>query len=200
MKKQSILHNQTNIYATQLRYFFPFFLYSPCGLRYLCTHMLKRNEFTDNELGTIHIRTNPKARHIILRPQAAGILITIPPYTPEAEIKRALERFRDSLKKSQAKIEHKLIDLQFRIDTPLFRLSLIEGEKEAFFSRWRTGEMQIICPPHIDFNDDKLQEWLHKVVEEGLRKQAKIQLPPRLKALSEKHNLPYAGLKIIAVR
>ena len=163
---------------------------------YLCTIMLKENEFIDKELGIIHIRINPRARHIILRPQPAGILITAPPYTSSPEVKQALERFRDSLKKSQEKIEQKLIDFQFRIDAPLFKLSLIKGEKEEFMARWRTGEMQIICPPHISFADQQLQEWLHKVIEEGLRKQAKKILPPRLQALSEKQNLPYNHLKI----
>lgn len=158
--------------------------------------MLKENEFTDNELGSIHIRINPKARHIILRPQPTGILITVPPYASILEVRQALERFRDSLKKSQKKIERKLIDLHFCIDAPFFKLSLAEGTKEEFLSRWRTGEMQIICPPHLSFDDEHLQEWLRKVIEEGLRKQAKQILPPRLLALSEKHRLPFAGLRI----
>lgn len=158
--------------------------------------MLKENEFIDNELGTIHIRINPRARHIILRPQPSGILITAPPYTSSPEVKEALERFRSSLKKSQEKIEQKLIDLHFRIETPFFKLSLIEGEKDEFLARWRTAEMQIICPPHLSFADKQLQEWLHKVIEEALRKQAKQTLPLRLQALSEKHKLPYNSLKI----
>ena len=163
---------------------------------YLCNDMLKENEFTDKELGTIRIRINSQARHIILRPQSAGILVTIPPYTSTLEVRQALERFRDSLKKSQRKIERKLIDLHFRIDAPLFKLSLTEGTKERFLSRWRTGEMQIICPPHTSFDDEHLQEWLRKVIEEGLRKQAKQILLSRLQSLAEKHHLPFAGLKI----
>lgn len=158
--------------------------------------MLEENKFIDNELGTILIRINPRARHIILRPQPTGILITIPPYTSSPEVKQALERFRESLKKSQAKIERKLIDFHFRIDAPFFKLSLIKGEKEEFLARWRTGEMQIICPPHLSFSDEQLQEWLHRVIEEGLRKQAKQILPSRLQTLSKKHNLPYKSLKI----
>jgi len=162
--------------------------------------MLKENEFADKELGTIHIRINSKARHIILRPQPAGILITVPPYTSILEIRQALERFRNSLKKSQEKIERKLIDLHFRIDAPFFKLSLIEGTKEEFLSRWCTGEMQIICPPRLSFDDEHLQEWLRRVIEEGLRKQAKQVLPSRLQALAEKHHLPFAGLKINSSR
>ncbi len=158
--------------------------------------MLKEYEFADGELGTIHIRINVRARHIILRAQPSGILITASPYTSSEEIRKALERFRESLKRSQKKIETQHIGLDFHIDAPFFKLSLVEGEKEQFFARHQNGEMQIICPPHTIFEDEKLQEWLHKVIEEGLRKQAKIILPTRLEALSKTHHLPYRSVRI----
>ena len=36
-----------------------------------------------------------------------------------------------------------------------------------------------ICPPDADFSDEKLQAWLRNVIEEALRRNAKIVLPPR---------------------
>lgn len=57
--------------------------------------------------------------------------------------------------------------------------------------------MQIICPPGADFADAELQAWLRKVIEEALRRNAKIILPPRLYMLSQKHNLPYQSVKSI---
>ena len=56
--------------------------------------------------------------------------------------------------------------------------------------------MQIICPPDADFSDEKLQAWLRNVIEEALRRNAKIVLPPRLYMLSMQHNLPYKSVKI----
>ena len=56
--------------------------------------------------------------------------------------------------------------------------------------------MQIICPPDADFSDEKLQTWLRKVIEEGLRRNAKIILPPRLYQLSVQHHLSYKSVKI----
>lgn len=41
-----------------------------------------------------------------------------------------------------------------------------------------------------------MQAWLRKVIEEALRRNAKIILPPRLYALSLRHNLPYKSVKI----
>ena len=37
---------------------------------------------------------------------------------------------------------------------------------------------------------------MRKVIEEALRRNAKIILPPRLYMLSQKHNLPYQSVKI----
>ena len=89
-----------------------------------------------------------------------------------------------------------MIDLNFRIDTEFFKLSLVSGQRERFLSRSELGEMQIICPPGADFADAELQAWLRKVIEEALRRNAKIILPPRLYMLSQKHNLPYQSVKI----
>lgn len=90
-----------------------------------------------------------------------------------------------------------MIDLNFRIDTEFFKLSLVSGQRERFLSRSELGEMQIICPPGADFADAELQAWLRKVIEEALRRNAKIILPPRLYMLSQKYNLPYQSVKSI---
>ena len=89
-----------------------------------------------------------------------------------------------------------MIDLNYRIDTEFFKLSLVSGERDRFLSRSELGEMQIICPPHADFSNKELQAWLRKVIEEALRRNAKIILPPRLYALSLQHNLSYKSVKI----
>ncbi len=159
---------------------------------------MKAYEFTDGELGAVQVRVNSRARHIILRPQTAGILITVPPYAEPHEVEAALERFRQSLKKSQLRMEKKRVDWNFRLEAPHFRLSLARGVKEGFFLRQSTGEIQLVCPPNTDFTDERLQEWLHKVVVEGMRKQAKLLLPNRLSQLAALHGLVYHEVKINA--
>ena len=56
--------------------------------------------------------------------------------------------------------------------------------------------MEIVCPPHADFTDEKLQSWLHKVIEESLRRNAKSILPSRLAFLSKQCGLSYSSVKI----
>ena len=66
-----------------------------------------------------------------------------------------------------------MIGLNYKIDAEHFKLSLVSGEKDQFLANSRLGVMEIVCPPHADFTDEKLQSWLHKVIEESLRRNAK---------------------------
>ena len=139
----------------------------------------------DKELGPLFVRVNARARRLTFRTKEDGIYVTVPPRTSLAEIENAIE-----------KQVRKLIDLDYRIDTEFFKLTLVSGQRERFLSRSELGEMQIICPPDADFSDEKLQAWLRNVIEEALRRNAKIVLPPRLYMLSMQHNLPYKSVKI----
>ena len=154
------------------------------------------NVLEDNELGRFLIKVNTRARRLTFRTREDAIYVTIPPGTTLKEIKNAIEELRPRLRVARKKHTHPMIDLNFRIDTEFFKLSLVSGQRERFLSRSELGEMQIICPPGADFADAELQAWLRKVIEEALRRNAKIILPPRLYMLSQKHNLPYQSVKI----
>ena len=150
----------------------------------------------DNELGRFLIKVNPRARRLTFRTREDAIYVTVPPGTALKEVKDAIEELRPRLRAARKKYARSLIDLNFRIDTEFFKLSLVSGQRERFLSRSELGEMQIICPPGADFANEGLQAWLRKVIEEALRRNAKIILPPRLYAFSQIHNLPYHSVKI----
>lgn len=150
----------------------------------------------DKELGSLFVRVNARARRLTFRTKEDGIYVTVPPGTTLAEVKNAIEQLRPRLKAAKQKQACPLIDLNFKIDTEFFKLSLTSGQRERFLSRSELGEMQIICPPDADFSDANLQAWLRKVIEEALRRNAKIILPPRLYMLSTQHGLPYKSVKI----
>ena len=154
----------------------------------------------DKELGPLFVRVNARARRLTFRTKEDGIYVTVPPRTSLAEVESAIEQLRPRLKAARQKLVRKLIDLDYRIDTEFFKLTLVSGQRERFLSRSELGEMQIICPPDADFSDEKLQAWLRKVIEEALRRNAKIVLPPRLYMLSMQHNLPYKSVKINSSR
>lgn len=150
----------------------------------------------DKELGRILIRINNRARRLTFRTKEDEIRVTVPPGTTLKEVRNAIDELRPRLRSSRQAQARPLIDLNYRIDAEYFKLSLVTGERERFLSRSELGEMQIVCPPDADFSDKNLQAWLRKVIEEALKRNAKIILPPRLYQLSLRHNLPYKSVKI----
>lgn len=158
--------------------------------------MVAEHILEDKELGRILIRISNRARNLTFRTKENEIQVTVPLGITLNEVRNAINELRPRLRAVKQAQARPLIDLNFRIDAEYFKLSLVTGERERFLSRSELGEMQIVCPPDADFSDKNLQAWLRKVIEEGLKRNAKIILPPRLYQLSLRHNLPYESLKI----
>lgn len=154
----------------------------------------------DKELGRLVVRVNARARRLVFRTKSDAIYVSVPPHATMKEVKDAIEKLRGKLLASRQKLECPLIDLDYRIDTEYFKLSLVSGQRDRFLAHSELGEMRIICPPTADFTDKKLQAWLRRVIEEALRRNAKIILPPRLYMLSNRHNLPYESVQINSSR
>ncbi len=150
----------------------------------------------DKQLGRLVIRVNPRARRLVFRSKSDAIYVSVPPRTSLAEVERAIEKLRDRLAESREKLPRPLINLDYRIDADYFKLSLVTGARDKFLSHSELGNMKIVCPPDADFADDSLQAWLHKVVEEALRRNAKVILPPRLYMLAEQYKFTYRSVKI----
>lgn len=158
--------------------------------------MITGKEYQDKELGKIVVRVNSRARHIILRARPDAILVTVPLGCTEKELREIIEKYHVKLLSDKKKVERKFIDLDFFIDTEYFKLSLITGNYDKFLAHSELGKMEIICPRTACFDDEDLQKWLRKVIEESLRKNAAIILASRLSDLSIQHNLSYKSFKI----
>lgn len=161
--------------------------------------------FTDEMLGLITVRTNARARRIIMRPQVDGVQVTVPPRTTERLLTDTLNHFRQRLRARQLEMQkgaeekgtgNSCIDLNFRLETDLISIALERGTRKDFYLRTEQGRTVIVCPPDTDFNAPTRQEWLHRVVERALRLQAERVLPERLRALSVLHNLPFNTCKV----
>lgn len=157
---------------------------------------MKEAVIEDEELGRLVVRVNQRAQSLVFRTKSDAIYVSVPSGTTMKEIKQAVENLRGKLLASRRRLNRPLIDLNYKIDTEFFRLSLISGDKEQFFANSRLGFMQIICPPTADFADENLQDWLRKVIEESMRRNAKSILPPRLERLSKQCGLSYTSVKI----
>lgn len=97
------------------------------------------NVLEDNELGRFLIKVNTRARRLTFRTREDAIYVTIPPGTTLKEIKNAIEELRPRLRVARKKHTHPLIDLNFRIDTEFFKLSLVSGQRERFPFTLRVG-------------------------------------------------------------
>ena len=157
---------------------------------------MKEAVIEDEELGRLVVRVNQRAKSLVFRTKSDAIYVSVPSGTTRKEIKQAVENLRGKLLASRRRLNRPLIDLNYKIDTEFFKLSLISGDKEQFFANSRLGFMQIICPPTADFTDENLQDWLRKVIEESMRRNAKSILPPRLERLSKQCGLSYTSVKI----
>lgn len=102
------------------------------------------NVLEDNELGRFLIKVNTRARRLTFRTREDAVYVTVPPGTTMKEVKSAIEKLRPRLRIARKKRTRPLIDLNFRIDTEFFKLSLVSGQRERFLSRSELGEMQII--------------------------------------------------------
>lgn len=160
----------------------------------------KEKILEDKELGILMIRVNPRAKRLTFRAKSDAIYVSIPSGTTSKEITDAINQLREKLRGLKEKVVRPLINLDYRIDTEYFKLSLVTGLRDKFLAHSELGEMRIVCPPSANFADEQLQEWLHKVIEEALRRNAKIILPMRLYQLSGEHNLPYKSVKINSSR
>lgn len=155
-------------------------------------------EWNDYELGKIQIRTNNRAKRLVMRILPECILMTVPPGTTQQVITDCINRHRIKLKKLREKCPDKHINLNYSIKNELFQLTLSTGPVSRFMAKSSCGKMNIICPPETDFNDEQLQTWLHKVIKESMRKNAQAQLPARLQRLANQWGLTYDQVRINA--
>lgn len=158
--------------------------------------MATEHVLEDKELGRLLVRVNVRARRLTFRTREDAIHVTVPPGTTIGEVKNAVEQLRPRLRAARQQQSRPLIDLDYRIDTEFFKLSLVGGERDRSFRARNWGKCRLSVRRMQTSQIKKLQAWLRKVIEEALRRNAKIILPPRLYALSLQHNLSYKSVKI----
>ena len=88
----------------------------------------------DKELGRLIVRDNVRAKRLVFRTKADAIYVSIPPGVTMKEVKEAIEKLRSRLLDSRQKLIRPLIDLNYRIETEYFKLSLVSGKGEILGS------------------------------------------------------------------
>lgn len=105
------------------------------------------------------------------------------------------------------------IDWDFCIKTDCLHISLVRGNRAGFYLHSEEAEsrfdaqmrkvevlkpaiLQVVCPPDCDFDAEGRQQWLEKVIVEGIRSHAKAQLLPRLLVYARLYNIKLHEVKI----
>lgn len=173
--------------------------------------------------GNIYIRTNPRSVRYVFRPAYVGtpqqgLIVTAPSHYDVSDIMRAIQENQAKLQamlrrvESQQKLPDRRIDWDFCINTHCLRIELLRGERASYYLHEENarivvddlGEVvilspafvQIICPKDCDFDSEERQNWLQRVIIEAIRRQAKLQLLPRLRALARKHQISLREVKV----
>ena len=89
--------------------------------------MATKRVIPDTDFGQIIIRTRTTARNISMRTKADGLYVTVPLYCLTSKILSVVEEYRSRLLEKWEKVTPQPLDLNFRIDTPCFRLQLQQG-------------------------------------------------------------------------
>ena len=158
--------------------------------------MATKRIIPDKDFGQIIIRTRTTARNISMRTKPDGLHVMVPPYSLTSKILSAIEEFRPRLLENWQKAVPQSLDLNFRIDTPCFRLHLEQGRLSNFMIRTTDEGITILCPPKADFTLKAVQELLRNAIIRALKKSAQAYLPPLLSELAEHYGFSYKKVKI----
>ena len=160
--------------------------------------MIRNSQITDPTLGEIAVKRDSRAKHLILRSNGETVAVTAPPGTPDSIIRDFIGKHRNRLEELARQRCPQRITPDYKVRTELFQLSFEAGAGTRFLARSEPGRFAIVYPPDADFADENLQQWLRKAIEQGMKRNAEILLPPRLKALADRHGLPYAQVRVTA--
>ena len=158
--------------------------------------MATKRVIPDADFGQIVIRTRSTARNISMRTKPDGLHVTVPPRSLTTKVLSVIEEYRPRLLESWKKVSPQPLDLNFRIDTPCFRLQMKQGKLSRFMIRTDEEGITILCPPKVDFAQKSVQELLRNAIIRALKKSAQAYLPPLLNELAEHYGFKYKKVKI----
>lgn len=151
---------------------------------------------SDKDFKRIVVTPNRRAVQMTYRVKEDALYVTVPIRTSDRSILKGVDELRSRLLTKQQKVVRRVVNWDFQLDAPHFKLSVIEGSAAGFQLRVEREQSQILAPPATDFSTEPVQTMLHGAVETALKKSASWFLPSLLKELSIRHTLPYGRVRI----
>ena len=152
----------------------------------------------ENDLGTILLRTAPRATRYTLKISKGMITATMPVGGDEGRMLSFIEENRqkllNALKKHPAR---PLLNETARLETTTFLLHIFRTERANFYMKLDNSILHIACPLETRFESDEVQLILKGFLEKALRHEAKRLLPDRLKTLADRYKLTFTSVRIM---
>lgn len=151
-----------------------------------------------NDLGTILLRTTPRATRYTLKISKGTITATMPEGGDEGRMLSFIEENRQkllaALKKHPAR---PLLGETTVLQAATFKLHIFRSERTNYYMTLTDGMLHIACPSSTRFESEKVQQLLKDLLEKALCHEAKRLLPDRLMALAAKHHFTCTGVRIM---
>ncbi|WP_313381356.1 M48 family metallopeptidase [Proteiniphilum saccharofermentans] len=153
-------------------------------------------EYYDNELGSILIKPNVRAKKLIARRKGGEIYLTVPYGFDFKRLPQILDEMRPRLIKVAVNAKP-LITEESVIDTFTFQARISRTDKmKNVQMRLRDGELMVFIPDGLDMMDRQLQDRIKDMVRSVLRHEAKRVLPQKVAFWAKEFNLQFSQVKI----
>ncbi|MDR0348101.1 MAG: M48 family metallopeptidase [Tannerella sp.] len=158
---------------------------------------MKEKIINDLELGEIVLRRNRRAKRYLIHIKDGKIIATIPWRGNEQTMLAFIHEQRSRLVAMQQKnAKHRLLDERTELQTLTFRLHIFRSQRTNFYAALKEGMLHIACPENTDFGDRQIQQKLHSILKQALKREANLTLPVRLKHLARLHHFDYNKVNI----
>lgn len=153
-------------------------------------------EYYDNELGSILIKPNVRAKKLIARRKGGEIYLTVPYGFDFKRLPQILDEMRPRLIKVAVNAKP-LITEESVIDTFTFQARISRTDKmKNVQMRLRDGELMIFIPDGLDMMSGQLQDTVKEMIRHVLRHEAKRVLPQKVAFWAKEFNLQFSQVKI----
>lgn len=155
----------------------------------------------DIDLGRIRIKSSTRVKHYSLKITDGNVYGTMPSGgSTEVMVKFIISK-KDKIINALVRHPRKpIIDERTNMQTAMFKVLIIRGDKDNFYASLDNGILMIVCPSDICFENESTQKRLRNIIASALRHEAKRVLPTRLQELAEAHNFKFAQVKINSSR
>ncbi len=155
------------------------------------------NEFIDEDLGSVVIKRNSRAKKVIVRRKHDVVEMTVPTRMQKSEIKKHFNELKPQILALPVR-EVVKIDEQSKIKTLTFSVVITRQSlyNDKVNMSLKEGVLSIDVPAQYDINKDYVQLAIKNLIIHALRHEAKRVLPNKVASFAKKLNLQIGEVKI----